>query len=112
MAVSAAVQAARKQKQIERLERKANITTEADALDYAKYYANQPMQVERAKLNVAHQAAVKDMDAAADVLAVAEISGNNLEDAKSNFAIAALVAERAKPAPRGAGKLVSLGVSS
>lgn len=112
MTVSVAVQAARKQKQTERLERKAGITDEASALDYANFYANQPMQIERAKLNEAHRAAVEAAKEAADVLAVAEITGVNLEDAKQASAVANLVAERAKPAPRGAGKLVSLGAAT
>lgn len=111
MTVSAAVQAARKQKQTERLERKDSIVDEASALEYAAFYANQPMQIERAKMNVAHRAAVDASKEAADALAVAEITGVGLEDAKQASAVANLVAERSKPAPRGAGKLVSLGAA-
>ena len=95
MSNSPAVQAARKKMQLARLERKGDE-------DYPTYYANQPFQVERARENKEYQAAQQASKNAAEALAVAKITGEGLEAAKETAAIAALVAERTKPASRGA----------
>ncbi len=104
MAVSAGVQEARKKKQLERLAMKANMSTKEDTRAYADYYASQPMQVERTKQNVAFRVAREALVEANDVLEIARISGDGLEEAEHDQAVAALVAERSQPPARGPAK--------
>lgn len=100
MAVSEAVQAARKAKQLERIEKKKGLKTAKDAAGYAEWYANQPMQLVRAQKNAVLQANRRKLDETNEVLAVAEIDGVGLEEAKHAQAVAALVVERSQPGPR------------
>ncbi len=101
MTASVAVQEAKKMKQSERLDKKADIKTAKDSKAYAEWYANQPMQKVRAAANAKYQAARKSLREANDTLAVAEITGEGLEQANHDQQVAQLVAERSKPAPRG-----------
>ncbi len=100
MAVSAAVQAARKSKQLERLEKKVAMKTAKDAPVYAKWYADQPMQKVRAAKNEKLRANRETLKVATNALEVAEIDGVGLEEAQHAQAVAALVVERSQPGPR------------
>ena len=91
MSNSPAVQAARKKMQLKRLEAKKG-------KNYAQYYASQPAQVERAKKNKIYSNAQQTLRDANEALEIATITGVDLEAAKEAQAIAALVAERSKPA--------------
>jgi S-methylmethionine-dependent homocysteine/selenocysteine methylase len=95
MSNSPAVQAARKKMQLARLEAKKKE-------GYPAFYAAQPYQVERAKLNKEYQVARNNLSAANEALEIALITGEGLNAAKEAQAIAALVAERSKPPRRGA----------
>ncbi len=106
MNTSAGVQEAKKAKQLERLEAKKSAGEDPEG--YAKYYASQPLQIERAKKHEAHQEALQSLRNANEALAIAEITGENLETARQEQAIATLVAERAQPPERGAGNAASL----
>jgi len=94
MSNSSAVQAARKKMQLSRLEQKGTA-------GYVSYYASQPLQVEKARKNADWKAALKSLRDANEAFAVAEITGEGLEAARETQAIAALVAERSKPARAG-----------
>ena len=100
MGAPTTIQEARKQQQEERHARKAKIKTDKDAQDYAAWFASQPQQVERAAQFDKWLAAVKAADAAAVTLGIAEITGEDLEQAKHDHAVAVLVAERSKPGRR------------
>lgn len=100
MSVSAAVQEARKAKQLERIEKKKGMKTAKDAAGYAKWYANQPMQVVRAQKNATLRDNREMLVEANEALAVAEIDGVGLDEAKHAQAVAALVVERSHPGPR------------
>ncbi len=100
MAVSEAVQAARKDKQNERIAMKKGMKTAKDVAAYVKWYANQPMQLERARKNAVLRANRGVLAEANEALAVAEIDGVGLEEAKQAQAVAALVVERSQPGPR------------
>ena len=108
MSAPATVQEAKKQQQLDRLARKAKIVTDEDAIEYATWYGNQPYEVERAKKHAVHQGALKDLSAATEAREIAEITGEGLEDAKHNEAVAALVAERSVVPHRSAGAVSSL----
>ena len=95
MSNSPAVQAARKKMQHARLEAKGKE-------GYPAFYAAQPYQVERAKLNKEYQDSLNNLKAANEALEIATITGEGLQTAKEAQAIAALVAERSKPPRRGA----------
>lgn len=101
MSNSPAVQAARKEMQLARLEKKGDE-------DYPTYYANQPEQVERARSNREWQEARDNAKAANEALEVATITGKGLEAAKEAAAVANLVESRLKPATRGSDAAVSL----
>lgn len=103
MAAPTTVQEARKQAQIARLKKKKNLKTEADTKAYLEYYASQPFQVERKAEGEKYLAAVRVANKAAEVLKIAEITGDGLEDAKANAAVTALMAQNAKPPSRTAG---------
>ncbi len=90
MSNSPAVQAAKKEMQLARLEAKGK-------KNYPKFYANQPLQLVRAAKNAEWRSAKRTLQAAKEALEVAEITGEGLSEAQEAFAIAALVAERAKP---------------
>lgn len=97
MSTSPEVQAARKKMQKLRLEaKKLN-----KGKDYPAYYAAQPFQVERARMNKEYHAAQQKLKDANNALEVAEITGESLEEAKKAQAIAAIVEQRSKPARRG-----------
>lgn len=96
MSNSSAVQEARKAMQLARLEKKGDD-------DYTEYYANQPLEKERARKNAEWRKAQRDLATAAEDLAVAEITGEGLQGAKEKHAIAALVVERLKPESRSVG---------
>ena len=96
MSNSSAVQEARKKMQLARLEKKGDD-------DYVAFYANQPLQQERARKNAEWRKAQRDLANAAEDLAVAEITGEGLQGAKEKHAIAALVVERLNPGSRSAG---------
>jgi len=96
MSNSSAVQEARKKMQLARLEKKGDD-------DYTEFYVNQPLQKERARKNAEWRKARRDLANAAEALEVAEITGEGLQAAKEQHAIAALVVERLNPGARGAG---------
>ena len=102
------VQEARKQVQLERLRRKADLKTAKDTEKYAEFYANQPFQKVRALAAEKHRAAVTASNKANEVLAIAEITGDGLEEAQHDAAVAALVAQNARPARRSANLSSSL----
>lgn len=108
MGAPTTVQEAKKQVQLARLKKKANLKTPADTKAYLEYYANQPFQKERAVANEKYQAAVKASNKANEVLAIAQITGVGLEEAKHDAAVAALVAQRTRPESRGANIAASL----
>jgi len=91
MSNSPAVQAARKEMQVKRLEAKKG-------KNYAQYYASQPAQVEKAKKNKIWAEAREALRAADEALEIATITGVGLEAATETQAIAALVVQRSKPA--------------
>lgn len=103
MSVSPAVQAARKQMQMKRLDAKQN-----DLENYPAFYAAQPAQVERARVSKIYKDAIRTLKDADDVLEVAIITGEGLESAQEARAIAAKVAEMAQPPRRGASASASL----
>lgn len=100
MGAPTTIQEAKKQQQLERVARKAKIKTPKDAKEYGEWFANQPAQVERAAQFEKHQASLTALNAAAVTLGIAEITGENLEQAKHDHAVAALVAERSEPGRR------------
>ncbi len=100
MSVSAAVQEARKAKQLERIEKKKGLKTAKDAANYAEWYANQPMQLVRAQKNATLQANREALKVANETLEVAEITGEGLDEAKHAQAVATLVVERSQPGSR------------
>jgi len=91
MAAPKTVAEARKAMQKARLKKKGD-------KDYPAFYAGLPVQKVKAEANEKHAAARKASRDANEVLAIAEITGEGLEDAKHNAAVAALVAEKATPA--------------
>lgn len=90
MSNSPAVQAARKEMQLKRLEAKKG-------KNYPAYYASQPAQVEKAKANKAYAESRSNLRDANEALEIATITGVGLVAATEAQAIAALVAERSKP---------------
>lgn len=94
MSNSPAVQAARKDMQLARLEAKGK-------KNYPAFYAAQPQQKVRAKKNAEWLAARNALKAANEALEIAEITGVGLEAAIEAQAVAALVAERTKPGKSG-----------
>ncbi len=93
MSNSPEVQAARKRMQLARLEQKGK-------KKYPEFYANQPFQKERAKRNETFRVNKETLREANLALEIAEITGENLEEAKHNQAVAALVVERSHPGRR------------
>ena len=91
------VQEALKDMQLARLKKK-----KASPKDYPAFYAKLPFQVERAKQHAVHRTKVQALKDANEVLAVAEITGEGLEQAKHDQAVAVLVVERSQPPRRGA----------
>ncbi len=100
MGAPTTIQEARKQQQLDRVERKGKIKTEKDSQAYAAWFGNQPAQVAKAAQEGEHQAALRSAEAAGVALGIAEITGVGLEDAKHDHAVAVLVAERKKPGRR------------
>lgn len=96
-----AVHEAKKRMQLARLERKLED-------DYVSWYKEQPQQVERARLQAQHKAAIQTLKDANEALQVAEITGENLEAAREAQAIAALVVERSQPPRRSASQYTKL----
>lgn len=96
MSVSPAVQAAKKKMQLARLKEK-----EENLEGYPEFYANQPAQLERARVSQIYKDAQTVLRAANETLEVAVIDGEGLEAAREAQAIAAKVAEMAKPPQRG-----------
>lgn len=92
MSVSPAVQAAKKKMQLARLDVKEN-----DLENYPEYYANQPAQVEKARLNKILKDAEQVLRDANEALEVAVITGEGLETAREAQAIAAKVVEMSQP---------------
>ena len=96
MSVSPAVQAAKKKMQLARLEVKEN-----DLENYPEYYANQPAQIERARVSKIYKDAQQVLREANEALEIAIITGENLETVREAQAIAAKVVEMATPRRRG-----------
>lgn len=95
MSNTPAIQKARKKMHLARLEAKKG-------KNYTAYYAGQPEQVERAKQNEKFLEARRNLVKANEALEIATITGEGLEDAKKEQAVAALVVERTKPVRGGA----------
>jgi len=95
MAGPKTVAEARKEMQTKRLKEKGK-------KGYPEFYAKQPLQVEKAARNEKYRAAKASVKKAAEVLAIAEITGEGLEEAKHDHAVATLLVERAVPPGRGA----------
>ena len=108
MGAPTTIQEARKQQQLARIERKKKIKTKEDGAAYAEWYGNQPAEVARAGLHAKHQAAVNAVAAAVEVVGIAEITGEGLEQAIHDHAVAVLVAERSVVPHRSAGHVSSL----
>ena len=100
MGAPTTIQEARKQQQLDRVERKSKIKTAKDAQAYCDWFGNQPSQVAKKAQEAEHQAALRAAEAAAVALGIAEITGVGLEDARHDHAVAVLVAERKKPGRR------------
>ncbi|KKM58116.1 hypothetical protein LCGC14_1549830 [marine sediment metagenome] len=97
MSASPAVQAAKKKMQLARLKEK-----EDNLEGYPEFYANQPAQLERARLSQIFKDSKASLRAANEVLEIAIIDGEGLEVAREAQAIAAKVAEMSQPPRRGA----------
>ena len=96
MSASPAVQAAKKKMQLARLKEKE------DNLDgYPEFYANQPAQLERARVGQIFKDAKAALRVANEALEIAIITGEGLEAARETQAIAAKVAEMAQLPQRG-----------
>ncbi len=100
MGAPTTIQEARKQQQLARIEQKGKIKTAKDAKAYASWFAAQPSQVARAAQFDEYQAALRAANAAGVALGIAEITGEGLEDARHDHAVAVLVAERKEPGRR------------
>ncbi len=100
MGAPTTIQEAKKQQQNDRIARKAGIKTNKDTKEYCDWFANQPAQVARAAQFEEHQVALRAAGAAKEALGIAEITGVGLEDAKHDYAVAVLVAERKEPGRR------------
>ncbi len=96
MSPSPAVQAAKKKMQLARLEVKEN-----DLDNYPEYYANQPAQVERARVSKIYKDNKQVLRDANEALEIAIITGEGLEGAREAQAIAAKVVEMSSPPRRG-----------
>lgn len=92
MSASPAVQAAKKKMQLKRLDEKEN-----NLENYPEFYANQPAQIERARLSKIYKDAQRAAREAQEVLDVAVITGEGLEAAREASAIATKVAEMHRP---------------
>ncbi len=108
MGAPTTIQEAKKQQQLARVERKKDLSSDEDSIAYAEWYAKQPAQIARVELHEKHQAAVNAVEAAAKVVGIAEITGIDLEQAKHDYAVAVLVAERSVVPHRSAGHVSSL----
>ncbi len=106
MSASPAVQAAKKRMQLARLEAKAN-----DLDNYPEFYAKQPTQIERARLFKIYKEQQQKLREADEALEIAAITGEGLEEAQKEQAIATLVVERARPDKRSMGAHVGLTAS-
>ncbi len=100
MGAPTTIQEAKKQQQLDRIERKGKIKTAKDGKEYANWFASQPAQVARAAQFEEYQAALKAAASAGVTLGIAEITGVGLEDARHDHAVAVLVAERKEPGRR------------
>jgi len=107
MSVSPAVQAAKKKMQLARLDRKEN-----DLENYPEFYANQPAQLERARVSQIFKDAKATLRVANEALEISIITGEGLEAAREGQAIAAKVVEMAQPSRRGASASAGLSSSS
>jgi hypothetical protein len=87
MIASEAVRAARKKAHLARIKEKKG-------KDYPAFYAAQPLQLVKAKTNAEIAAARQAAKDAAETLALAEITGENLAMAQERAAVAALVVEK------------------
>ena len=103
MTAPTTVQEALKEMQLARLKKKKN-----SPKDYPAFYAKLPFQVERKKQYAMHRTKVQALKDANEVLAIAEITGEGLEQAKHDQAVAALVVERSVPPRRGASAAAGL----
>jgi hypothetical protein len=112
MGAPTTVQEAKKAQQLERVKRKGGIKTAKDAREYAGWYGKQPQEVERARSHATHQEHVVSLAAAAEALDVAMITGERLDEAKHEFAVAELVAARSVVPKRGAGAVSTLSASN
>ena len=98
MAISAKLQAARKQNQKARLKKKGDD-------DYPEFYANQPLQQVKAAENEKIRKAREDVKNAVEDLALAEETGEGLKEAQEGLPVARMVlynlqeAKRAKKHP-------------
>lgn len=84
MAISAKLQAARKQAQKARLKKKGDD-------DYPEFYANQPLQQVKAAENEEIRKARQDVGNAEDDLRLAEVTGEGLKDAQEALPVARMV---------------------
>ncbi len=100
MGAPTTIQEARKQQQLDRVARKGKIKTASDATGYCEWFGNQPAQVAKKDQENEHLAALNAVNKAGVALGIAEITGVGLEDAKHDYAVAVLVAERKKPGRR------------
>ena len=100
MATPNTVQEAKKEMQLARLAMKGK-------KGYPEFYANQPLQKERARKNEEWRAAKQNARDAQEAFSIAEITGDGLEAAREALAIANLVAERTQPSSGGASASLS-----
>lgn len=84
MAISAKLQAARKQAQKARLKKKGDD-------DYPEFYANQPLQQVRAAENEEIRKAREEVTNAEEDLALAQVTGEGLKDAQEALPVARMV---------------------
>ena len=98
---SPAVRAAMKKQQLKRLEAKAKPVKKGEESSYPSFYANMPFQKVRAEQNEKFRYAKQALRDAQETFDVAEISGDEMEEARTALAVAALVAERSQPGRRG-----------
>lgn len=97
------VQEAKKESQLARLKAKKDAPKK-----YPEFYASQPLQLVRAEENAQFRAKRETLRSANEALAIAEITGEGLEQAQNDQAVAALVVERARPPRRGAAATAGL----
>lgn len=87
MAISAKLQAARKQAQKARLKKKGDP-------DYPEFYANQPLQKVKAEENEAIRKAKSDQRNAIEDLKLAEVTGKGLKKAREQIQVTRLIVQQ------------------